>query len=45
MPPEAPVGGIEGVRGGRSGCGGSRHTPVLGGLGAIVKPEVGGGLQ
>ena len=31
MPPEAPVGGIEGVRGGRSGCGGSRHTPVLGG--------------
>ncbi len=45
MPPEAPVGGIEGVRGGRSGCDGSRHTPVLGGLGAIVKPEVGGGLQ
>ena len=45
MPPEAPVGGIEGVRGGRSSCRGSRHTPYLGPSGAIVKPEVGGGLQ
>ena len=45
MPPEAPVGGVEGVREGRSGCGGSRHTPCLRPLRAIVKPEVGGGLQ
>jgi hypothetical protein len=45
MPPEAPVGGIEGVHGGRSGCGGSRHIPVLGHSPPIVKPEVGGGLQ
>ncbi len=41
VPPEAPVGGIEGVLGGRSSCGGSRHTPYLGPPGAIVKPEVG----
>ena len=45
VPPEAPVGGIEGVRGGRSGCGGSRHTLCLGPSRPIVKPEVGGGLQ
>ena len=45
VPPEAPVGGIEGVLSGRSCCVGSRHTAYLGPLGAIVKPEVGGGLQ
>jgi len=45
MPPEAPVSGIEGVLGGRSICGGSRHTPYLGPSGAIVKPEVWLGLQ
>ena len=45
MPPETPVGGIEGVPGGRSSCGGSRHTPYLGPPRAIVKPEVWLGLQ
>jgi len=45
MPPEAPVGGIEDVLGGRSICGGSRHTPYLGPPWAIVKPEVWLGLQ
>ena len=39
MPPEAPVGGIEGVRGGRSGCGGSRDTLCLGPSHPIVEPE------
>ena len=29
VPPEAPVGGVEGVQTGRVGCGGSRHPPVL----------------
>ena len=39
MPPEAPVGGIEGVRRGRSGCGGSRHTPYLGPMGPLLSQK------